>query len=75
MQISAAKFKANCLGLMEDVRRTRKPVLITKRGHPIARLTPVEDKKPASLYGYLKGSVIVKGDIVSPIDEVWDAER
>jgi len=42
MQISAAKFKANCLGLMEDVRRTRKPVLITKRGRPIAQLTPVE---------------------------------
>ncbi len=75
MQISAAKFKTNCLGLMDDVRRTRKPVLITKRGRPVARLMPVEDTVTKSLHGYLKGSVTVKEDIVAPIDEEWDAER
>ena len=32
--IAAGQFKARCLRLMDEVRATREPVLITKKGRP-----------------------------------------
>jgi len=72
-QIAAGEFKAKCLGLLDEVQRERKEIVITKRGKPVARLVPVEDAAPA-LFGRMKGTGIILGDIVSPIDEIWDAE-
>lgn len=37
MQISAAQFKAGCLKLMDEVKKTREPIIITKRGRPVAQ--------------------------------------
>ncbi len=73
MKISAAQFKAKCLKLMDEVRNRREEVVITKRGKPVARLVPF-DEKPAPIYGCMKGTVTILGDIVSPVDEKWDAE-
>jgi len=41
MNIPAAVFKAQCLKLMEQVEKTRQPVIITKHGRPVAQLAPV----------------------------------
>jgi prevent-host-death family protein len=38
--IAAAKFKAHCLSLMDDVHKNREPIVITKRGKPVAKLVP-----------------------------------
>lgn len=73
-QIGAGEFKAKCLGLLDEVQRERKEIVITKRGKPVARLVPVETAPPA-LFGRMKGTLEILGDIVSPIDEIWDAER
>jgi prevent-host-death family protein len=43
-QIAAADFKANCLRLMEEVARERRPITITKRGKPVAKLVPAEQE-------------------------------
>ena len=43
-EISAAVFKAQCLTLMEDVRSTKCPLIITKRGKPVAKLVPIEEQ-------------------------------
>ena len=74
--ISAAVFKAQCLTLMDDVRSTRSPVIITKRGKPVAKLVPVDDPKD-DFIGRLKGVFEVVGDIESPIDppEAWESEQ
>ncbi|HTR64993.1 MAG TPA: type II toxin-antitoxin system Phd/YefM family antitoxin [Terriglobales bacterium] len=74
--VPAGEFKARCLTVMEDVRRTREPVLITKRGKPVAKLVPA-DKRTESILGRLEGIVRVAGDIESPIErpEAWDALR
>jgi prevent-host-death family protein len=74
--ISAADFKARCLNLMEDVRKTREPVLITKRGKPVAKLVPA-DKTGTDLIGRLEGIIKILGDIESPIDppETWESVR
>jgi prevent-host-death family protein len=76
-QIPAAAFKANCLRLMDEVAKRRVPIVITKRGKPVAKLVPV-DEEPIDLFGYMAGTIKICGDIVSPIDDVeWtgDAEN
>jgi prevent-host-death family protein len=70
MKVPATAFKANCLQLMSRVANSRDKVVITKRGKPIAQLVPVE-QAPDSLFGYMKGTVTVKGDIVSSLSESW----
>ena len=72
--IQAGKFKARCLKLMDKVRRTKKRIIITKRNKPVAQLLPIEEKAVAA-YGCMKGTIEILGDIISPIDEVWDANR
>jgi len=73
MKISAGQFKAKCLKLMDEVRNRREEVVITKRGKPVARLVPF-DEKQAKIYGCMQGTVTILGDIVSPVKEKWDAE-
>jgi len=71
--MKAGKFKAECLKVMERVRRTRRRVVITKRNVPVAQMVPIE-KKGEELYGKMKGTVHFKGDIIKPIGEEWDAD-
>ena len=73
IQISAGEFKAKCLKLMDLAEQKHETIVITKRGTPIAKLVPYEEKV-SHLFGFLKGSVIIKGDIIEPLDESWDAE-
>jgi prevent-host-death family protein len=42
--IAAAKFKAHCLTLMDEVHKNREPIGITKRGKPVAKLVPAGNK-------------------------------
>ena len=65
--MAAAKFKAKCLAVMDEVQAKREPVTITKRGNPVARLVPVEEEKKDSIFGFMKGQVKILGDIESPI--------
>jgi prevent-host-death family protein len=69
--IAAGEFKARCLALMEDVRSTREPLIITKRGKPVAKLVPADDDKD-DFIGRLEGVFRVVGDIESPIDG-WES--
>ena len=71
-QIPAGVFKARCLGLLDEVEQQRKEIVITKRGRPVARLVPVSDQ-PAVVFGRLKGSGRIVGDIFSTGD-AWDAD-
>lgn len=70
-RIAAAEFKARCLALMENVRSTREPLIITKRGKPVAKLVPVDSKKDDWI-GRLNGVMKIVGDIESPIDG-WES--
>ncbi len=72
--LAAGKFKTNCLAIMDEVKANREPVLITKRGKPVAMLTPVEETDDP-IFGFYKGKIEILGDIVSPIIplEDWDA--
>jgi prevent-host-death family protein len=74
--ITAAEFKAKCLELMDRVHRTGNQITITKRGKPVARLVPAQ-QRPKSLFGALKGHIQIKGDIVGEISgsDEWEAMR
>jgi prevent-host-death family protein len=74
--IPAGEFKSKCLQLMDKVQRTRKPITITKRGKPVAKLVPVEQEHD-EWFGRLRGKMKVVGDIVSPMDppEAWESAR
>lgn len=71
-KMKAGKFKAECLKIMEKVRKTRRKIIITKRNVPVAKLVPI-DEKSTKIFGCMKGTIHLKGDIMAPIDEVWDA--
>jgi prevent-host-death family protein len=72
MNIPAAAFKAECLKLMDEVARTGKPIVITKHGKPVAQLIPMPPEAE-SLFGYMKNTLVIKGDIVSSTEESWSA--
>ena len=73
--IAAGEFKAKCLSLLDEVQASRNEIVIPKRGRPVARLVPVEKELPEPLFGRMKGTGIICGDIISPIDEPWDANE
>ena len=70
-QIAAAKFKEQCLALIDQV--DKDGLVITKRGKPVAKLVPISADS-ASLIGSLKGRIKIKGDIMST-GVRWHAER
>jgi prevent-host-death family protein len=75
-KIAAGGFKARWLTLMEEVRSTREPLVITKRGKPVAKLVPA-DKTSREFLGRLKGVIRIVGDIESPVEppEAWESLR
>ncbi len=75
-QMPAGKFKARCLSVMDDVSATGEPVLITKRGTPVAKVVPVASRKQ-DLFGFMAGEFKIVGDIESaviPLEE-WELLR
>lgn len=71
--IGAGEFKTHCLQLLDQVNKEHAELIITKRGKPVAKLVPLSEK-PASIYGCLKGTIIIHEDIVGPTDEQWDVD-
>lgn len=71
--IKASEFKAKCLQLMDEVAETGKEIIITKRGNPVAKLTPYQQPRKAP-WGADKGRIHILGDIISPVDVEWEAE-
>lgn len=75
MNMPAGIFKTKCLKLMDEVQKYHKEIVITKFGKPVAKLVPVDEMKPKSPFGFLKDSVIIKGDIIGPTGEKWEANE
>ena len=58
----------------DQVAETGETLVITKNDRPVAELRPAK-KRVDSLFGLHKGQIHIKGDIISPIDVEWEAER
>lgn len=75
--MAISKFKATCLAVLERVRTSGQPVLITRRGVPVARIVP-PPKQPAERRGFgsMAGTAEELGDVTAPVGvEDWEATR
>jgi prevent-host-death family protein len=68
-KIAAAKFKEQCLSLLDHL--DPEGIVVTKHGKPVARVMPIE-RASAELIGVLNGRITVKGDITST-GLTWEA--
>lgn len=71
-----SKFKATCLATLERVRRTGRPLRVTRFGKPVAEVVPPSPERltPGWL-GSLRGTARIVGDITTPSGKFvrWDA--
>lgn len=80
-EVPISEFRTKCLALIEAVRRTRKPLRVTRRGKPVADIVRTAAIKPvmdrAKWLGSMKGTVKILGDIVSPATDKdeWEVLR
>ena len=77
-EMAISKFKATCLAVLERVRKTGQPVLITRFGEPVAEVVPPsQPPRPEDWIGSLGHTGKITGDIVSPASAEgdWEVER
>lgn len=72
-KVAVSEFKAKCLSILEDVQKTKTPILITKFGKPLAEITPPSAQPVNRTWiGSMKGTIKFMGDIVSPVFDPGD---
>ena len=69
--VPATEFKNACLKLMEDVRRHRAPLTVTKRGKPYVRIVPVSE---AGKDRSLVGTIVREAADIFSTGESWEAD-
>lgn len=76
-EIAISTFKVKCLALLERVRRTGEPLLVTRRGLPVAQvLPPPVSAGGTSAFGSMRDRSAELADIVEPLPvEDWEALR
>lgn len=75
-EIAVSKFKATCLAALDRVRRTGRPLRVTRFGKPLADVVPArDDKKTAPWLGAMSGRGRVTGDVIGPValEDEWSA--
>jgi prevent-host-death family protein len=72
--VSVSEFKAKCLGLIEQVDKTRQPLQITRHGRPVAELIPAGPDRKRKFLGDMVGTARIVGDIVSPTIDLNEFE-
>ncbi|HEX8815227.1 MAG TPA: type II toxin-antitoxin system Phd/YefM family antitoxin [Terriglobales bacterium] len=76
-EVAISEFKAKCLAMIDQVQKTKKPILITRRGKPVAEVTPYSPPAPADWIGSMRGTMEILGDIISPATDPdeWEVLR
>lgn len=67
--VSASQFKAQCLAMLDEVAATGEEIVITKRGHAVARVLAASE--PDGLRGSVSFNVSDE-DLMKPLDVGWD---
>lgn len=74
LEVSASDLKNGWHGHLDRVSQSRVSIVVTRYGRPVARLVPYEEPEEAGIFGALVGTVRVRGDIVAPTGEAWEAD-
>jgi antitoxin (DNA-binding transcriptional repressor) of toxin-antitoxin stability system len=77
-EMAVSKFKATCLAALDRVRRTGRPLRVTRFGRPLADVVPAQPDPPGAAWlGAMQGRGRVTGDLVAPVADTdeWDALR
>jgi prevent-host-death family protein len=69
--IPASEFKAKCLALLDEVAETRQPLVVTKRGKPVAKVVPATE--PRSLIGTVT-YLVSDEELIKPLYEDWEPD-
>jgi prevent-host-death family protein len=74
-EIAISTFKAKCLGLLDEVNKTKTPLRVTRRGKPIAEIFPPStEARETNWIGSMAGQIRIMGDIVSPVIDTGTIE-
>jgi prevent-host-death family protein len=73
-EVAISEFKAKCLALIDQVQKTKKPILITRRGKPVAEVVPPTPVRSNDWIGSMRGTAKILGDIISPANDPEDWE-
>jgi prevent-host-death family protein len=73
----AGVFKQTCLRLLDEVSASGEPIVITKRGKPVAQLTPLKPERSEDWLGTMRDRGEITGDLIAPAvgPGEWDALR
>jgi prevent-host-death family protein len=75
--MAAGEFKAKCLKIMDEINKTGKSMIVTKRGVPVMKVVPIRNakKKKDDFFGRLKGIIEIVGDpddLIKPVFRLED---
>lgn len=76
MQVSTVKFRQELFKILDEVSKTHKEIIITKRGKPIAKVVHINDTNDSKdpLIGALQGQGKTIGDLTLPVTDAADWE-
>jgi prevent-host-death family protein len=73
-EVAISEFKAKCLSLLDQVQKTKKPILITRRGEPVAEVVPPTPIRSNDWIGSMKDEMEILGDLIAPASDEDDWE-
>lgn len=80
--IPISQFRRDCVDLLEAASRAGAPLVVTRRGKPVARVLPFDGNAALALdphadtsAGVLKDRMEFAGDGSSPVESSWSGLR
>lgn len=68
-----SEFKAKCTAVLREAQRSGEPLLVTRRGRPLARIEPIPEETSERRLGLFRGRMRIRGDLVlSSSEGDWD---
>lgn len=68
--VAISESKARCLAILEKVRRTGRPIVITRHGEPVAEVVPPSPAhREENWLGCASGSGHIVGDLIAPASD------
>jgi len=65
-KVKLSEFQKKSSQMIDEVVEQARTIVLTKDGVPVGQIMPYVDRRD-TLFGYLRGSVVVKGDIIGPV--------